>query len=128
MRLVSQLSGEELAISLITVQELYAGRSSREHEKEKDMLAVISPLKMLPITYQIVKTAGCVARDFDKRAMTMADALIAATCLEYEAELATLNERDFAMIPRLRLRVELFLRLNGRMPTAGEASELFEIQ
>jgi hypothetical protein len=33
--------------------------------------------------------------------------------------------RSFNKLPRLRLRVELFLRLNGRMPDPAETSELY---
>ena len=36
--------------------------------------------------------------------------------------------RMMSQLPRLRLRVELFLRLNGRLPNRNETARLFEIQ
>ncbi len=36
--------------------------------------------------------------------------------------------RGYRYLPRLQLRVELFLRLNGRLPSPGETARLFKIQ
>jgi predicted nucleic acid-binding protein len=93
---------ENLAISVITIQELYEGKSTREKEKEKMLLATITPLKILSYTYEIAELAGKIARD-SQRPLELADAAIAATAIINDALLATLNKKDFAAIPRLKL-------------------------
>lgn len=94
------LPKEQLAISLITIQELYEGQSTLLPEKEKDLLATISPLKILPYTYEIAKLAGKIARDLPHN-IEFADSAIGATCLSYQASLYTLNKKHFSKIPDL---------------------------
>lgn len=97
-RYVSTHQGEQLAISLITVQELYQGKSSQLPQKEMDLLALISQFTQLPVTFEIARLAGTVTRDADQ-VLTFADAAIAATAIFHHAELLTLNEKDFEKIP-----------------------------
>jgi predicted nucleic acid-binding protein len=91
-----------LAVSLVSVQELYEGQSTLHSEKEKDLLATLSPLKLLPYTYDIAKLAGAIARD-SKRSIELADAAIAATAILNNAQLYTKNLKDFQEIPNLEL-------------------------
>lgn len=91
-----------LAISIITIQELYRGESTRNTKKEELLLATISPLRTLPYSYEVAKLAGKIGRD-SKRPLAFADAAIAATAIINEATLHTLNTRDFAHIPELEL-------------------------
>lgn len=93
---------ETLALSVISIQELYEGRSTREEEKEKQLLATISPLKILPYNYETAKLAGKLARDLD-RPVELADAAIAATAIENGAPLLTLNKKVFRNIKNLEL-------------------------
>jgi predicted nucleic acid-binding protein len=93
---------EVLAISMLTVQELYEGQSTRDAQKEQYLLATISPLKILPYSYEIAKLAGEIARDID-RPIELADAGIAASAILNGCELFTLNLKDFAGIDNLRL-------------------------
>ena len=93
---------ENLAISLVTVQELYEGLSTRERIKEEYLLAVITPLKILPYTFEIAQLAGEIARDLN-RPIELADAAIAATAIVYNASLCTLNKKDFQKIPKIEL-------------------------
>lgn len=102
MRLVSAMPGEELAISTITVQELYTGRSSRDPKAEEYLLATIMPLTILPYVYEIARQAGELARD-SAQPLTLADAAIAATALAHGAFLCTLNVRHFREISNLKL-------------------------
>ncbi len=92
----------ELAISTITVQELYVGKSSRIPEKEKDLMTVIALCTVLPETYEIAKIAGILTRDTEVK-LGLADAAIAATAIHYHAQLFTRNTRDFSAIPNLTL-------------------------
>ena len=100
MRLVEKYPKLSLGLSLVSVQELYEGRSTLSEDKEKDLLATISPLKILPYTYETAKVAGMLARDLG-RPIELADAAIAATVLLNHAQLYTLNTKDFARIPEL---------------------------
>ncbi|MBL7078283.1 PIN domain-containing protein [Candidatus Shapirobacteria bacterium] len=93
---------KELAISIISVQELYEGQSTKEQEEEKMLLATISPLRILSYTYEVAKLAGEIARDL-KRPIELADAAIAATAIINGGQLATLNKKDFQGIKGLIL-------------------------
>lgn len=93
---------EDLAISVITVQELYEGKSTLNEEKEAYLLATITPLRVLPYTYEIAQTAGKIARDL-KQPVEFADAAIAATAITYGASLLTLNKQHFSGIPDLEI-------------------------
>jgi len=102
MALVKTKPKEVLAISMITIQELYEGRSTRDAQKEQYLLATVSPLKILPYNYEVAKLAGEIARDIE-RPIELADAAIAATAILNGAELFTFNVKDFASIDNLRL-------------------------
>jgi tRNA(fMet)-specific endonuclease VapC len=102
--LVSHKPKEALLLSAVSIQELYEGSSTRDMEKEKDLLAVISPLKILPYTYEIARLAGIIARDHHAP-IELADAAIAATAIVYHVPLFTLNTKDFVDIPALELYI-----------------------
>lgn len=102
MQIARQKPKETLAISIISVQELYEGRSTKDEHKEQYLLATISPLKILPYSYDIAKLAGEIARDLE-RPIELADAAIAATAILNGCSLTTSNTKDFVGIPRLQL-------------------------
>ena len=102
MHIARQKPKETLAISIISVQELYEGRSTKDGQKEQYLLATISPLKILPYSYDIAKLAGEIARDLE-RPIELADATIAATTILNGSSLMTSNTKDFVGIPRLQL-------------------------
>lgn len=102
MLLVKQHPKEILALSVISVQELYEGQSTKDRQKEQYLLATISPLKILPYTYEIAQLAGEIARDVE-HPIELADAAIAATAILNNAALLTLNTKDFVGITRLVL-------------------------
>jgi predicted nucleic acid-binding protein len=102
MLLAEKIPQQELAISVISVQELYEGQSTRLKEKEHYLFGTISPLAMLPYTYEIAQQAGEIARDL-KSPIEFADAAIAATALINGAALYTLNQKHFAKIKDLEL-------------------------
>lgn len=102
IQIAREIPPQSLAIPMVTVQELYEGESTKNKQKEKDMLATISPLKILPYTYETAQKAGEIARDL-KRPIELADAAIAATAILNGASLATLNTKDFTGIIGLQL-------------------------
>lgn len=93
---------EELAISVVTVQELYEGKSTKDEDKEAYLLATISPLKILPYTYETAQLAGEIARDL-KSPIEFTDAAIAATAILRGTSFLTLNKNHFSGIRELEL-------------------------
>lgn len=102
LKLENKFSRQALAISMISLQELYGGESTREEEQERLVLATISPLSILPYNFEISKLAGEIERDL-KRPIEFADAAIAATAIYNGASLSTLNKKDFEGIKDLEL-------------------------
>lgn len=94
--------GKKLAISVITVQELYEGRSTRDRLKEQQLLAVLSIFTVLPYDFETAQKAGALARDL-ANPIELADAAIAATALLNNAKLFTLNHKHFSAIKNLQL-------------------------
>jgi len=102
VRIAKQKPKESLAMSMISIQELYEGESTKDEIKEQFLLATIAPLKILPYTYKMAQLAGEIARDL-RRPIELADAAIAATVIERGACLFTLNKKDFRNIKGLEL-------------------------
>jgi len=102
MSLASQIAKENLAISTITIQELYEGQSTKHKDKETSLLSTVTPLKILPYTYETAQLAGEIARDL-KQPIEFTDAAIAATAIINGALLATLNKKHFQSIRDLEL-------------------------
>ncbi len=100
--IAKQKPKETLAISMVTLQELYEGKSTKNDKKEQFLLATISPLKIFPYSYEVAKLAGEIARDLN-RPIQLADAAIAATTIINGAQLLTLNKKDFRGVKRLEL-------------------------
>lgn len=100
MKLVKKMPKEILCVSLVTIQELYEGESTRDPQKEELLLHTIAPLKILPYTHEIAQYAGEIARDL-KNPIEFADAAIAATVVIHNAALYTLNEKHFIGIHTL---------------------------
>jgi len=102
IKLEEKFTKDLLAISIITVQELYSGQSTKEPRKEEYLLSTIGSLQILPYTYEISELAGQIARDRIKP-IDFADTAIAATAIVNGGELATLNAKHFKGIPKLRM-------------------------
>lgn len=92
----------QMAISVITLQELYEGQSTRDKIKENYMLSILTPLKILPYTEEVAKLAGVLARD-NQTLADLADLAIAATAMVYKTPLATLNTKHFSSLKDLDL-------------------------
>ena len=102
LKLSKRFPTASLCLSLISIQELYEGKSAQQTEKEQQLLAVISPLTVLPYTFEIAKLAGEIARGL-KQPIELADAAIAATAIINDHQLVTLNKKHFVNIKQLEL-------------------------
>jgi tRNA(fMet)-specific endonuclease VapC len=87
-------SGEEVGVSILTVQELFAGKSTRDEEKMRQVLGLLGGLRILDYTFEVARKAGELVRERVSD-LRFADAAIAATVIMNGARLATLNEKDF---------------------------------
>lgn len=93
---------ETFTTSMITVQELFQGKSTKDNDGKMRALAILAYLKVLPYTYDVVKLAGEIARDLSQP-IEFPDAAIAATTIINNAQLLTLNKKDFSAIKDLEL-------------------------
>ena len=93
---------EQFCLSVITVQELYEGKSTATPALEEELLQILASMQILPYNYEVAKLAGQIARDLD-RPIDLADAAIAATAIQYQSSLFTLNPADFQNISNLQL-------------------------
>src|SRR5947209_14236782 len=88
---------EPLAVSAITVAELYAG--VREGEERTKLTLFLSALEVIPVDERVAARGGLLRRDYSKSHGTgLADALIAATAEVHQATLVTLNAKHFPMV------------------------------
>jgi predicted nucleic acid-binding protein len=102
MHIVMLYAKETIALSVISIQELYEGKSTKHEEKEQFLLATISPLKILPYTYEVAQFTGEIARDIG-HPIELADATIAATAIINDCSLYTLHAKYFINIPKLQI-------------------------
>ena len=94
---------EELrGLSIISVQELYQGKSTLMEDKEQNLLDTIDQLIILSYTFETAQLAGTIIRDANYT-ISFADAAIAATTIINDAQLFTLNRKDFEGIKGLEL-------------------------
>ena len=96
---VAFLEGSEqtLAVSAITVAELYAG--VRDGEERHQLDAFFGAFTVLPLALGPAKRAGLWRRQYGPSHGTgLADALIAASAEAAGATLVTLNRRHFPML------------------------------
>ena len=107
-RLLSQLSDEGIAISIISYIELYQGvlRSPTPEEAERKLKAFIETVSLLSISPAVARPCAHVretlrkqGKEFRRRAF---DLLIAATALEHNLTLVTRNRKDYEDVPNIR--------------------------
>lgn len=100
--LLKRVGHKSLAISSVSIQELYTGQSTRHPHNKGILLQTLKVIKVFSLTPSIARITGELMRDSTGK-LQFADAAIAATALYHQAELATLNTKDFSEIPHLKL-------------------------
>src|SRR5919199_3176277 len=107
-RLLSRLSEEGIAISIITYIEIYQGvlRSPTPKEAEQKLQAFIDTVSVLSISPAVARRCAPIretlrkqGKEFRRRAF---DLLIAATALEHDLTLVTRNREDYEDVPDIR--------------------------
>ena len=92
---------EEIALSVITIAELYAG--VKEGDECKDLEDFLDLFPILTVTADIAKTGGLYKRDFaGSHGVGLADGLMAATAKNHDVDLKTLNIKHYPMLKGLK--------------------------
>ena len=99
--LVEQLDWSGLAVSSITVAELFAGRSTKKSKHSSAVITLLNSITIQDTNYLIARRAGEIVRDYPQ--IDLVDAFIAATAIYLKAPLATLNKKHFQSISDLEL-------------------------
>lgn len=89
-------------ISTATMQELFAGQSSKKAKEERKIKSILALFKTIPVNEETAENAGKIMRD-TKPLIQFADAQIAAAAILEKACLLTKNRKDFLPIKGLKL-------------------------
>ena len=90
-----------IVLSSIVVAELYAGVKGNREEAALDDF--ISLFRVLPATSKIARAGGLYKRDYRRsHGIGLADAILAATAEAENAELKTLNVKQYPMLKGLK--------------------------
>lgn len=101
-KIVEKLKRNELSISVLSIQELYQGKSMDKEGEEIRIQKILLPFNVLAYSVEIAKKAGKIVRD-SNNSVAFVDAAIAATAIINGAKLATLNFKDFSRIKGLEI-------------------------
>lgn len=95
--------GARLATTAVTAFELWSGMRGRREEAA--IGALLSALRILPLTETEAREGAAVRRELEAKGQTigMADSLIAGICRSRDATLLTGNRRHFGRVEGLRL-------------------------
>lgn len=92
----------QLFLPTIVVFELYSGTSTRSIKKLQEMVYFINQFERIDLNEHIARLAGELSRDAKQR-IQAPDYIIAASALQMNATVVTLNKKHFAQIPHLSL-------------------------
>jgi len=99
---LEQIDPQEIAVNDVVCAELYFG--ARNKQELVDIAADMEKLTVLTIFPRISKLAVDLVKQYClSHKLKLPDAQIAATALLHNAKLFTLNRKDFAYIPNLKL-------------------------
>ena len=88
---------DQVAISAMTVAELYQGIRNRKEKETLDQF--ISELRVFSITADVAIKAGLLRNEYGKsHSSGLADCIIAATSINHGMKLLTLNLKHFPML------------------------------
>jgi len=96
------ISPSELAISLITVQELFTGKGMSNPKNFNRIQQLLQKVTLLPYSLKVALLAGEISREHTAD-MEFADAATVSTCLINDIELCTLNKKHFKGVKRIKL-------------------------
>ena len=95
-------NGHALLISAVTVVELFSGQSTKRSTVQRSIATLLSGFITVELSRQLAEQAGLLRRDYQ---MPFADAIVAATALTNRLCLVSRNEKHFARVSKLKLKV-----------------------
>ena len=105
--LLDALSADGLAVSIITLGELFHGadRSTHPMEGQRAIRTFLSEYAVLNLSEPIIERFAAIRALLRRqgRLISDLDLLIAATALDHDLTLVTRNRRHFERVPGLRL-------------------------
>ena len=94
---------ERVWISAVSVAELHAG--VREGAERDALALLLSTLEVADLTTEIAARGGLLRRDYGRsHGVGLNDALIAATALELDLQLLTLNVKHYPALEKQQLK------------------------
>ena len=93
---------DEIYLPTIVVFELFSGGSTSDPKTSERINDFIKYFQKIELTERIARRAGELFRDVSKN-LGAPDYIIAASALEMNARLVTLNKKHFEQIPSLNL-------------------------
>jgi len=101
-KVLEQIAPQEIVVSDVVCAELYFGARNKQ-----ELAYIVSDMERIPalsITPNISKLAVDLVKQYClSHKLKLPDALIAATALTNNANVLTLNKKDFSYIPNLKL-------------------------
>ncbi len=99
------MAGADLSVSAITWSEMLAGERL-DADSERAVIHLLDAMTTVPVTPRIATTAGRLVRAWRRsHGLQLPDALIAATAVDLDCPLVTLDQRHFACVPGLVVAV-----------------------
>ena len=92
----------ELFLPTIVVFELFSGQSTKNVNVQKEIFELVEKFQKIDLTEKISKRAGELLRDM-KFNLEVPDYIIAASAVEINGAVVTLNTKHFQKIPGLNL-------------------------
>ena len=93
-----KLSVDGLAVSAVTVTELFSGRDTRNPIKREKVLKLLRHFEVIPVDEEIAILAGEIRRDYG---LHLGDAVISATAIVHGLTVVTGNVKHFARVDGL---------------------------
>ncbi len=107
-RRIASHGKDELCTSAVCAMELRAGACNHPTGPafwERIVTEILATTICLPVNWRVALTAGDVIGALRRQGtcMDLADALIAATCIEHRCIMVSRNVRHFAVVPGLKV-------------------------
>ena len=101
-KILENIDSQEIVVNDVVCAELYFG--ARDRKELANIVADMEKLTVLSIFPNISKLAVDLVKQYClSHKLKLPDAQIAATAIVHNAELFTLDRKDFEFIPKLRL-------------------------
>lgn len=95
-------NGTELFLPTIVIFELFSGSSTKSLAKRFDIIDLLKQFRQVDLDEAIARLSGELYRDV-KQTLEVPDYIIAASALQVNATVLTLNQKHFEQIPNVSI-------------------------